>query len=102
MQIIHSTEQATYPLDMPPKLVLEAKKSFICERLYRWFNFYSPQQLKEKNVDYIIISSFSYNHFLLDSDPNKKTGLFNPYLREDTLSNNRQSERYLHGGRHNL
>lgn len=102
IQIIHSTPEVNWPKDMPPEVAGKAGRVPICERLYKWFNFYSLDELIGKGVQYIVVSSFSYNHFLLDNDPLKSTGLFNPLVREDTLSNNRQAETYNDKDPHGL
>ena len=101
IQIIYSKDSPDFS-EIPPQVVVKLKSSFIARRLYRWFNFYSLEDLEEKGVDLIVISSFCYNHFLLDTDPRKQSGLFNPYLREDTLSNNRQVDYYDDESKHGL
>jgi uncharacterized membrane protein len=101
-QIIHSAEKTVFPSDMPPEVMAKAKDCYICNRLYSWFNFSSLKDLQKMDVEYVIISSFSYNHFLLDNDPYKLTGLFDPYLKEDTITNNRQVDFYDAKSKHGL
>lgn len=101
-QIRYETEQPIWPQDMSAIAVSLAEKNPIIKRLYRWFNFYSIEELKQMGVSVVILSSYTYNHFLLDSDKRKSTGLFNPHYKEDTLSSNKQASAYREGSRYGL
>lgn len=101
-QVRYETEQPIWPRDMPGLAVSLAEKNPIIKRLYRWFNFYSIEELKQMGVSVVILSSYAYNHFLLDNDKHKTTGLFNPYYKEDTLSSNKQAKAYIEGSRYGL
>ncbi len=102
LQVRYEAAQPFWPEDMPADARFQAESIPLVKRLYRWFNFRSLNELKEAGVKYIIISSYAYNHFLLDDDPRKSSGLFNPYMLEDTLSSNRQAVEYHPGSRHGL
>ncbi len=91
LPIIYNKETNFWPKDMPMELVKIAEKNPMIRRLYQRFNFKSLDDLKSDGAKYLIFSSFAYSHFLLDDDP-KKIGLYNPYLSEDTLSNNKQAK----------
>lgn len=101
-QVRYETEQPIWPQDMPGLAVSLAEKNPIIKRLYRWFNFYSIEELKQMGVSVVILSSYAYNHFLLDDDKHKSTGLFNPYYKEDTLSSNKQARAYIEGSKYGL
>lgn len=102
IQIRHETTSPVWPEGMPAEAITRAERIPLLKRLYRWFNFRRLGQLKEENVSYIIISDYAYNHFLFDGDIRKKTGLYNPFMLEDTLSSNRQAESYAEGGKYGL
>lgn len=101
-QIRYESEEPIWPLDMPGEAIARAEKIPLVKRLYCWFNFYTLEDLKRMGISYVIISSYSYNHFLLDDDPNKKTGLYNPHILEDTLGSNRQAKTYNKDSRYGL
>ncbi len=102
IQIRYETKEPTWPGDMPEEAIKRSENIPLVKRLYRWFNFYSINELRKMGVSYVIISSYSYNHFLLDDDPRKKTGLFNPHLLEDTLYSNRQAKSYDKNSKYGL
>lgn len=91
--VIYEKEEGFWPEGMPHKARERAKELELARRLYRTFNFLNLDQLCRKKTEYLIISSYSYSHFLFDDDPDK-TELFNPYIKEDTLANNRQAKIY--------
>lgn len=93
-QIRYQSKEAIWPKDMPEEARLRLEDSPLMRRLYQWFNFKNIDELKNEKVSFVVISSYSYNHFLFDDDARKKTGLFNPYMLEDTLSSNRHAKVY--------
>jgi len=102
MQIKHETTSPLWPEDMPAEAIMRAEKIPLLKRLYCWFNFRGLGELKEDKVSYIIISNYAYNHFLFDDDIRKKTGLYNPFMLEDTLGSNRQARSYVKGSKYGL
>lgn len=102
VQVRYETNEPKWPKNMPEEAFVRAQNIPLMKRLYRWFNFKTISELKQEGVSYIIISSYAYNHFLLDTDLRKKTGLFNPYMLEDTLSSNRQAQRYQKDNKYGL
>jgi len=102
VQARYESKDPSWPDDMPGEAVERAKNIPLVGRLYRWFNFRSIADLRSEGASYIIISSYSYNHFLLDDDAMKKSGLFNPYMLEDTLLSNRQADKYEPGSKYGL
>ncbi|MBU1122409.1 MAG: glycosyltransferase family 39 protein [Candidatus Omnitrophota bacterium] len=102
LQIRYETEHLNWPKSMPLGVVAKADKIPLVKRLYKWFNFRSVDELIDRGVSYVVISSYSYNHFLFDDDPRKKTGLFNPFIFEDTLASNKQAKYYIEDSKHGL
>lgn len=101
-QIKYDSQEPIWPAGAPEDFLKRARTIPLIVRLYRWFNFYSLEELRSKGVSYVIISSYSYNHFLLDDDIHKKTGLFNLSITEDGLSSNRQAGQYLSNTKYGL
>lgn len=102
IQARFETENPVWPIDAPEDFLKRAAGIPMVKRLYRWFNFHNIEELREMGASYLIISSYSYNHFLLDDDQNKATGLFTISNTEDTLSSNRQAKQYEPGTRYGL
>lgn len=96
LPVLHQEKDDFWPKDMPCDAIERINKLEFVKRLYSYFNFFSLDELKNNGAQYLVISSYSYAHFLLDDDPHK-TELFNPYIREDTLINNRQAKHYMPG-----
>jgi MFS family permease len=88
--IIYERQAGFWPPEMPSAVIDKAERIPIIKRLYQRFNFLSRAELNRAAVKYLVLSSYSYGHFLLDGDP-QKGPLFNPYIREDVLANNRQA-----------
>ncbi|UCD15414.1 MAG: glycosyltransferase family 39 protein, partial [Candidatus Omnitrophota bacterium] len=101
-QIRYESESPRWPKDMPQEAIEKGEEIPLIGRLYKWFNFRSIDELIEGGVSYIILSSYAYNHFLFDDDERKKTGLFNPFIFEDTLASNKQAKNYIKDNKHGL
>ena len=85
--------EPVWPAEMPAEAKERAEKIAAFVDLYSWFNFMSPDEISQNEVEYAILSSYAYSHFLLDNDK-RKTGLFNPYIFEDMITCSRQAESY--------
>lgn len=86
-------EQERWSHVLPSDLRPHAEKIDILKRLYGRFLTPSLEELQTKNIDYVILSSYAYTHFLYDEDPHK-ADFFNPYFTEDTFSNHRLATKY--------
>lgn len=93
VNIIYNTKGPVWPSEMPDAAVKKAEKMEVMRDLYRWFNFMTVEEMRKAGVEYVVISSYAYSHFLFDDDE-RKTGIFNPYIFEDMRSSNRQAEYY--------
>lgn len=91
--VIHQEDADFLPQDMPEEAAVKIRSNPMFVRLYQRFNFFTLEKLRSMGCQYLVLSSFAYSHFLLDSDI-FKMGIYNPYIKEDVLSNNRQSEEY--------
>jgi 4-amino-4-deoxy-L-arabinose transferase-like glycosyltransferase len=91
--VIHPKTNPTWPQSMPVEARQRSEESPFLKRAYSWFQFEDLELLRNRGVELIIISSYSYSYFLIDQDPNKKP-TFNPFFREDTLTRNRQASEY--------
>ncbi len=101
--VIYSTDSPNWPEDMDRDAIVQASKSEVCRELYTVFNFRSVDSLKKSGASYLVITSYGYTNFLLDSDPAKNAGsVFNYLFKEDLLSFNTQSEVYINDGRFGL
>ena len=100
---LYTTPGPNWPTDMPPDVIAKASGKEVYKELYSVFNFKTVEDLKRSGALYLIISSYSYTNFLLDTDPEKtEEGVFNYLFREDLLSFNKQSEVYLDDNRFGL
>lgn len=102
LPVIYTTAHPNWPESMDKEAMSAASSKEVYRELYRVFNFHSIEELKVSGARYLIISSYGYTNFLLDDDPEKKTGMFNYLFKEDLLSFNRQSDRYLNDNRFGL
>ena len=86
VDIVYDTTVLSWSKDMKQEDVAEFQKKEIYVHLYNRFNFKTLSELRAEGIKYLILSSYVYSQFLLDGDP-EKTGLFNPYIKENTLYN---------------
>ncbi|MDP2939845.1 MAG: glycosyltransferase family 39 protein [Candidatus Omnitrophota bacterium] len=101
IEIMESSDKPHWPSDMPLEAVKEANRHAFYRDIYSKFNFRSLEYLKKENVKYIIISSYLYGFFLLDSDYNKRD-LFNPFIKDRPWINFSQSNYYIDDKRYGL
>ena len=97
--VIYSTDEPRWPEEMAPDVIKRAQDLEVLRELYSVFNFRTLEELKRLGCQYIIITSYSYTLFLLDTDPNKTPeGVFNYLIKEDMLSFNKQADNYHEDG----
>lgn len=95
LPVVYSTEKPNWPAEMPESAREKAARNEVYRELYSVFNFHTVEELKKEGARYIILTSYGYTNFLLDSDPNKnEAAVFNYLFREDLLSFNKQANSY--------
>jgi hypothetical protein len=94
-------EEPRWPLDMPAQAKKNAQKHEVYKDLYTKFHFQTINSLKRDNAKYLIISSYLYGYFLLNSDPRKKD-LFNPFIKDRPWINFSQIDHYINDNRYGL
>lgn len=101
--VVFTTPGPNWPEGMPERAVEKARRGEVYRELYSVFNFRSLEELREMGVEYLVISSYGYTNFLLDTDPAKnERAVFNYLFKEDLLSFNRQADHYIEDGRFGL
>ncbi|MFH0913380.1 MAG: glycosyltransferase family 39 protein [Candidatus Omnitrophota bacterium] len=101
VEIMAPLGQPVWPADMPVDAREEASRHAVYRDLYEKFNFKSLDSLKEDHVRYLIVSSYLYGYFLLDSDQRKKD-LFNPFIKDRPWINFSQAGHYINDKRYGL
>lgn len=94
-------DEPIWPKDMPLEAINEARRHEVYRDIYSKFHFLPLESLKKDNAKYLIISSYLYGYFLLNSDSRKKD-LFNPFIKESPWKNFIQSGHYIDDKRYGL
>jgi len=94
-------DEPLWPSDMPVQVKEKAARHAVYQDIYSKFHFRSWESLKKDNAKYLIISSYLYGYFLLNSDPNKKY-LFNPFIKDRPWINFSQADHYINDNRYGL
>lgn len=101
--VIYSTRSPNWPLEMAPGALKAASSKEVYRELYTVFNFRPVAELKRSGASYLVITSYGYTNFLLDTDPAKNAAsVFNYLYKEDLLSFNTQADAYIDDGRFGL
>lgn len=101
--VIYSTDGPNWPVEMDRNAVRMASEREAYKELYTVFNFRTVKELKRSGASYLVITSYGYTNFLLDSDPAKNAAsVFNYLYKEDLLAFNAQSDVYIEDGRFGL
>jgi hypothetical protein len=94
-------EAPEWPSDMPEDARKLAAQKEVYKDLYSKFRYRSLRDLKRDNAKYLIISSYLYGYFLLNSDQMKKD-LFNPFIKDRPWLNFNQADHYIPDNRYGL
>jgi hypothetical protein len=100
-EAMNPLDEPLWPADMPVQTRKEAAGQPAYRDLYSKFHFRSVESLKKDNAKYLVISSYLYGFFLLDTDPNKKC-LFNPFIKDRLWINFSQADHYINDKRYGL
>lgn len=92
-------EEPLWPQSMPDSIRERAKKREVFLDLYRNFHFKSLLELKKEGIDYVVISSYAYAHFLRDGEPGKEH-MFDIGTLDEHDKSIRHSDHFIDDDRH--
>ncbi|MBU1016811.1 glycosyltransferase family 39 protein [Patescibacteria group bacterium] len=100
-QMIESLDNPHWPIIMPTDKIALASKEPVFMDLYSYFNFVPLAKLKENNVEYLVIESYTYGLFLESSDVDKEY-LHNVYYKDQIAQFSNHDGKIATGTQHEL